>query len=200
MIFLLIITILIIVILSVIIIKTKKSEKYIPSFSPSFYPSSMPVQKTQPAQNELNKPLIPSFINTSQPYLTFSPLTKSPNNVFPSSPTLKGPSYNLQTPYPNYPNINNIEGLWNFNSNLNDYGIVNISYNKSRKIWNIQQINKLKNKKSLPQNIYIQIENQKFILKIDSIKQKFILNWKDNNLISSMPLTSSKETYIFKRI
>ena len=44
------------------------------------------------------------------------------------------------------------------------------------------------------------IENQKIILKIESLRQEFILEWKNNNLLSSIPLNKSREMYIFKRI
>ena len=204
----LLISLIIIVIIILISIIKKFSEKYIntplvpsiintsqpystfkPSQSPSLSPSLSPSQS--PYFKPLNTPSVPYFINTSQPYSTFKPSTNSPN-IMPSSPTLKGPGYNLQTPYPNINNILGLLGLWKFNTNFVDYGIVNISYNKSKKIWDINQLEK--NKRPLPKNIYIKIENQKFVLKIDSLRKNFILEWKDNKLISS------KDSYVFKRI
>lgn len=199
----LLISLIIIVIIILISIIKKFSEKYINTpLVPSIINTSQPYSTFKPSTNSpsispsislkpLNTPLVPYFINTSQPYSTFKPSTNSPN-IIPSNPTLKGPSYNLQTPYPNINNILGLLGLWKFNTNFVDYGTVNISYNKSKKIWDINQLEK--NKRPLPKNIYIKIENQKFVLKIDSLRKNFILEWKNDKLMSS------KDNYVFKRI
>ena len=111
-----ILLILVIIVITISFIKINFSEKYTDLFSlfsssvtitpsnSSVYQqnaqNAQNVQNVQNAQDVLNRPLIPSFINTSQPYTTFKPSTRSPNIILPSGPTLKGPSYNLQTPYP----------------------------------------------------------------------------------------------------
>ena len=89
--------------------------------------------------------------------------------------------------------------MWHFNNNINNYGIVNITYDKNKKLWNINKINIKDSKKSLPKNMYIKIEKQKMVLKIDSLRQTFILEQKDNNMYS-LPLKSLKEIYRFKRV
>lgn len=200
-----IILIIIVIFIISIIIYRKSSEKY-ESFFFSFPTlSSFPSFTSFPtlSQNTLNTPGLPSFLNTNQPYKTFNPSTQTPYSQNISlGPTLKAPVYNLQTPYPNQTIVSkssNITGLWHFNSNINDYGIINIVYNKNKKLWNIYKINIKDRKKSLPKNTYIKIENQKMVLKIDSLRQTFILDLKDNKMVS-LPLKSSKEIYIFKRV